>query len=85
MQSEKTQSDQQEDFIGNDRTKWRTNVQTYRQVRYTSVYPGVDLIYYGNHRQLEYDFAIAPHADPNKIQFEIKKAPTSSRSARKEI
>src|SRR5580698_2650156 len=61
-------------FIGNDRTKWRTNVQTYRQVRYTNVYPGVDLIYYGNHRQLEYDFAVAPHADPTKIQFEIKGA-----------
>ncbi len=61
-------------FIGNDRTKWRTNVRTYRRVRYTNVYPGIDLIYYGNHRQLEYDFAIAPHSDPASIQFEIKGA-----------
>jgi hypothetical protein len=58
-------------FIGNDRTKWRTNVTTYARVRYHNVYPGVDLVYYGNHRQLEYDFVAAPGADTSKIQFEI--------------
>jgi hypothetical protein len=61
-------------FIGNDRSKWHTNVATYAKVRYRNVYPGIDLIYYGNNRQLEYDFAISPGADPGKIQFAIKGA-----------
>jgi hypothetical protein len=59
-------------FIGNDRSKWRTNVPTYGKVRYRNVYPGIDLVYYGNHRQLEYDFAVSPGADSSAIQFEIK-------------
>ncbi len=58
-------------FIGRDPAKWHTNVATYARVRYKNVYPGIDLIYYGNHRQLEYDFAISPGANPSLIQFEI--------------
>jgi len=58
-------------FIGRDPAKWRTNVPTYSRVRYRNVYPGIDLVYYGNHRQLEYDFALAPGADPSQIRFEI--------------
>ena len=42
-------------FIGNDPAKWRTNVSTYRKVRYKDVYAGIDLVYYGNQGQLEYD------------------------------
>ena len=47
-------------FIGNDPSKWRTNVPNYTKVAYKDVYPGVDLVYYGNQRQLEYDFVVAP-------------------------
>jgi archaellum component FlaF (FlaF/FlaG flagellin family) len=61
-------------FIGNDPAKWHTNVPTYAKVRYKNLYPGIDLLYYGNHRQLEYDFALSPGADPSRIQFEIKGA-----------
>jgi Beta-propeller repeat/Abnormal spindle-like microcephaly-assoc'd, ASPM-SPD-2-Hydin len=61
-------------FIGSDPTKWHTNVSTYERVRYRNVYPGIDLVYYGNHRQLEYDFAVSPGADSAKIEFEIKGA-----------
>jgi len=61
-------------FFGKDPSQWHTNVPTYGRVRYKSVYPGIDLLYYGNHRQLEYDFAVAPGADPRQIQFEIKGA-----------
>jgi hypothetical protein len=61
-------------FIGRDPAKWQRNVPTYAQVRYKNVYPGIDLVYYGNHRQLEYDFAIAPGADPGLVQFEIQGA-----------
>ena len=57
-------------FIGNDPKKWRTNLPTYATVRYQNVYPGVDLAYYGNQGgQLEYDFVVAPGADPNKIKL----------------
>ncbi|MGA8617510.1 MAG: choice-of-anchor D domain-containing protein [Candidatus Sulfotelmatobacter sp.] len=58
-------------FIGRDPAKWHTNVPTYGRVRYKGVYPGIDLVYYGNRQQLEYDFAISPGADPGLIKFEI--------------
>jgi hypothetical protein len=54
-------------FIGNDPTKWRTNVPTYAKVQYTNVYPRIDLIYYGKQGQLEYDFVVGPGADPKRI------------------
>jgi hypothetical protein len=59
-------------FIGNDPAKWRTNVPTYAKVRYRGVYPGIDLTYYGNGPQLEYDFEVAPGADPSAIRLAFK-------------
>ena len=56
-------------FIGNDPAKWRTDVPTYAKVQYKDIYPGVDLVYYGNQRQLEYDLIVAPGADPEAIQL----------------
>jgi hypothetical protein len=61
-------------FIGNDRKKWQTNVPLYKQVRYASIYPGIDLIYYGNQGRVEHDFVVAPGADPRQIQLEVKGA-----------
>jgi hypothetical protein len=61
-------------FIGNDPSKWQTKVPTYASVRYGAVYPGVDLIYYGNQRRLEYDFIVAPHADPKQIKLHFSGA-----------
>jgi hypothetical protein len=61
-------------FIGNDSSKWRTNVPTFKRVKYEGVYPGVDLIYYGNQQQLEYDFVVAPGADPRAIRIQLKGA-----------
>ncbi len=58
-------------FIGNDPQKWRTDVPNYAKVRYQGVYPGVDLVYYGNQGQLEYDLAVAPGAEPHEITFRI--------------
>ena len=59
-------------FMGDDPSKWRTGVPTHARVRYDEVYPGVDVLYYGNQRQLEYDFIVAPGRDPSvvKLQFE---------------
>jgi hypothetical protein len=54
-------------LIGSDPSKWHTDVPTYAKVRYTAVYPGIDMVYYGNQGQLEYDFVVAPGADPKPI------------------
>jgi hypothetical protein len=54
-------------FLGKDPAQWRTNVPTYQQVRYQEIYPGIDLVYYGKERHLEYDFIVAPGADPRMI------------------
>ncbi|MGA9056270.1 MAG: SBBP repeat-containing protein [Terriglobia bacterium] len=59
-------------FLGNDPKKWLTNLPTYAQVRYRNVYPGIDLVYYGNQGgQLEYDFVVAPGADPGAITLGV--------------
>jgi hypothetical protein len=60
-------------FIGNNPKKWRTNVPNYAKVQYQNVYPGIDVVYYGtNQRQLEYDFVVAPGADPRAIRVAIE-------------
>ena len=56
-------------FLGNDSSAWRTNVRHYGRVRYQQVYPGIDLDYYHNGGQLEYDFIVAPGADPSVIEL----------------
>ncbi len=61
-------------FNGNDPSEWRTNVPTYGRVRYDDVYAGVDLVYYGNQRQLEYDFHIAPGSDARSIKLRFEGA-----------
>jgi hypothetical protein len=61
-------------FIGDDSTRWRSDVPTYAKVKYEEVYPGVDLVYYGNQRQLEYDFVLAPGADPKAITLAFEGA-----------
>lgn len=54
-------------FTGSDAGKWQRDVSSYAKVRYQNIYPGVDLVYYGNQRELEYDFVLAPGADPGVI------------------
>ena len=56
-------------LIGNDPSQWHTDIPNYAQVEEQSVYPGVDLVYYGNQQQLEYDFTVAPGADPGVIRM----------------
>lgn len=65
-------------FIGNDPKKWQTDVPVYKQVRYQDVYPGIDLVYYGNQSRVEHDFVIAPGADPSQVQFDVKGADSLS-------
>jgi hypothetical protein len=56
-------------FVGNDPKNWQSKVPNYAQVHYQAVYPGVDLVYYGNRRRLEFDFLVAPKADPKCIRL----------------
>jgi Bacterial Ig domain/Carboxypeptidase regulatory-like domain/IPT/TIG domain/Beta-propeller repeat len=56
-------------FLGNDSSKWRTEIPNYKRVRYDAVYSGIDVIYYGNQNQLEYDFVVSPYADPSSIKI----------------
>src|SRR5262249_32740090 len=63
-------------LIGNDPKKWRTNIATCAKVRFSEVYPGVDWVFYGNQRQLEYDFVVAPGADPTAIELRFSGADT---------
>src|SRR5436309_14653418 len=58
-------------FIGNDPKKWRANVPTFAKVQYENVYHGVDLVYYGDQGKLEYDFVVAPGADPKAITLAV--------------
>ena len=61
-------------FIGNNPAKWRRNIPQFGQVEYKGVYPGVDLVYYGNDRDLEYDFRVAPGADVGQIALSFQGA-----------
>jgi hypothetical protein len=56
-------------FIGKDPAKWRTDIPNYGRVRYADIYPGIDLVYYGDQSRLEYDFLVSPGADPKRIRF----------------
>ena len=56
-------------FPTNDPKTWITNVPMFSRVRYSSVYPGVDVAFYGAENRLEYDFLVAPLADPNQIRM----------------
>src|SRR5215831_3200132 len=72
-------------FIGNDPAKWRTDVKQYAKVRYHDVYPGVDLVYYGNQQHVEHDFIVAPGADPSQIRFSLDGADRMELSATGEL
>ena len=59
-------------FKGNDPAKWHTDVARYERVRYEQVYPGIDMVYYGQQQQLEYDFEVAPGANTSQIALEYR-------------
>ncbi len=61
-------------FTGNDARQWHAAVPTFAKVRYRSVYPGIDVVYYGNQQQLEYDFIVAPGGDPKRIILSFDEA-----------
>ena len=54
-------------FIGNDPSQWRTDVPNYKKIRFKEVYSGIDLVYYGNQKRVKYDFVVKPGEDPEQI------------------
>ena len=56
-------------YIGNDPKQWHANVPNYGRVKFEQVYPGIDIVYYGNEQRLEYDLIVAPGADPAQIRW----------------
>ncbi len=58
-------------FLGSDRHDWHTNIPTYARVRYQDVYPGIDVVYYGRDRQLEFDLIVRPRTDPAQITMHV--------------
>jgi uncharacterized repeat protein (TIGR01451 family) len=61
-------------FLGNDPAKWRNGIPQFARVRYENVYPGINLIFYGNQGRLEYDFQVAPGSDPGQAELEFNGA-----------
>ncbi len=66
---------------GNDPAKWQLGLPTYRDVHFAGVYPGIDVVYYGNPRNLEFDFILQPGADPRTIRMKVSGAGNLSLSA----
>jgi hypothetical protein len=59
-------------YLVGARSQWHTGVANYARVRYQSVYPGIDVVYYGNRNQLEYDFVLAPGANPDAVRLNFR-------------
>jgi hypothetical protein len=71
-------------FIGSDPSKWHSSVPTFAKVEYAGVYPGVDVVYHGNQKQLEYDFDVAAGANASRIELKIEGAEQVSINAQGE-
>ena len=72
-------------FVGDNPAQWHTGVETFARVRIEQLYPGVNLVYYGNQRQLEYDFTVAPGANPNAVKIRFAGADKISIGAQGEL
>ena len=62
------------DYFTGSRAHWRAGVSQYARIAYRSVYPGIDIVYYGNPDQLEYDLQLHPGADPHAIRLRFQGA-----------
>ena len=63
-------------LLGNDPARWRTGVRQFSRVRVPAVYPGIDVVYYGNGNQLEHDYLLAANADSSLIRMRFQGATT---------
>lgn len=74
IQGEARQPSTSNYFVGNDPRRWQASVPNYDRVRYAAIYPGIDLLYYGKDGHLEYDWIVAPGADPARIRMVFEQA-----------
>lgn len=58
-------------LVGKNPAQWQQNLPTFGRIEYAEVYPDINLVYYGNQRQLEYDFVVKPGADPQQIKLKF--------------
>ncbi|MGD0296436.1 MAG: SBBP repeat-containing protein [Bryobacteraceae bacterium] len=58
-------------FFGNDPAKWRPEIPNYGRLQVSNLYRGIDLVYYGNEGELEYDLTMKPGADPRNIRLRL--------------
>ncbi len=72
-------------YLGSSPDHWRTNIPNYRAIIYQDIYPGIDLKYYGDGRQMEYDFVVSPGADPDCIKVRYEGAKSMSVNAAGEL
>ena len=72
-------------FLGKDPSHWVRGLPTFARLRYQNVYPGIDLLFYGNHGKLEYDFVVAPGANPDLIRLRLDDGSPSRITARGEL
>lgn len=70
VQGKELQTGRSQYFIGSDATQWRS-VRHFGRVTYETLYPGIDAVFYGNQKQMEYDFIVAPGADPKQIRLKF--------------
>ena len=68
-------------YVGSDPKNWHTAVKQYSTVSYRDVYPGVNMVFHGAQRQLEFDFVVSPGADPKAIVLGFKGARTLNTDA----
>jgi hypothetical protein len=72
-------------LIGNDPSRWRTSIPTFTRIGVTGLYPGIDLVYYGNQSRLEYDLTLAAQSDPRSIAIRFEEVDKLSISADGEL
>lgn len=72
-------------FIGNDPQQWHTDIPTYARVRYGDVYPGIDVVFYGNEGRFEFDVEVAPGADLAQVRLRVEGADALALDARGDL
>jgi hypothetical protein len=61
-------------FIGNNPEEWRTGIAQFRRIEYKNIYHNIELLFYGNLQNLEYDFVVNPGGNPNRIRVRLREA-----------
>jgi hypothetical protein len=72
-------------LVGKDATQWHTAIPQYQKVQYRGLYPGIDLVFYGNQQWLEFDFIVAPGADPSVVKLRLEGTEAIGRDSKQSL